>query len=156
MKKQFVITFLLSLVVCMSAFAQRGGFRQGGDGEPRTAAERANAQTNALEKKLGLNADQKGKIYEINLTAANRNEELRASMRDQSADRETFRASRVENEKTRDASIEGLLTPEQKVKYTELKEAQKEKMEERKENRKELKGKGKLKKADDDDDNDDN
>ncbi len=157
MKKQIFMSFLLSLVISMSVSAQRGELGRRGEGEPRTATERATTQTNALEKKLGLSAEQKAKIYEINLSAATKNEELRASRQEQMGKNEELRNARVENEKARDAAIQAVLNTEQNTKYAEMKELRKEKMEERKGMKgKNGRGKGKFKESEGDDDGDDN
>lgn len=150
MKKQLLLISLLMVLFSVSAFAQRG---ERTDKEPRTPEERATAQTNSLEKKLNLTADQKAKIYEINLTAAKKNDELRAQRQSQTGEREDIKNTRIENEKNRDASIQALLDEDQKVKYAEMKAAQKERMQERREN----KGKGGLRgrKGISDTDNDD-
>ncbi len=135
MKKQLLLISLLSILFCMNAFAQRG---ERPKKEPRTAEERATAQTNSLEKKLSLTVDQKAKIYDINLAAVKKNDELRAQKQAQTGKKEEIKNARIENEKNRDANIKALLDADQNVKYEEMKAAQKERMRARKEN----KGKG--------------
>ena len=92
--------------------------------------------TNHLEKKLALTADQKDKIYVINLDAAKKNDVLREKVKGQSAEKGTFKEEKKSIEQERDSKIEALLTAEQKPKYEEMKENAKNRMKDRMKNRK--------------------
>jgi hypothetical protein len=151
MKTKIFLTLALCLsIITTTAFAQGKGKGKGkGNAEMRNrpAEERATAHTNHLEKKLGLSAEQKTQVYEINLATAKKNDEIRAKRQAGGADNKALSVERKENEKNRVAKIEALLTADQKTKWEAWKAAKKARVEARKMN----KGKGGKGKSSDED-----
>jgi hypothetical protein len=136
------------------AFAQ--GRKGNIEKKDRTPEERATAQTNRLEKQLGLSADQKKQIYSINLDAIKKNEELHAKAKTAGSDKKAIHAERKANNTARVSKIESTLTAEQKTKWETIKAEQKKRAEERRAANGKGKGKEKGKPANDSDDDDDN
>ena len=120
MKKYMMIAAFAALTV--GANAQ--------DKQPKTAQERAKAQTERLTKDLGLNAEQAAKAEAINLRYA---EKAEAEHKEQKADREV---RMKEGQAVRDAHRAGMkavLTAEQYDTWIKKQDAMKEKrMEHRK------------------------
>lgn len=103
--KKIIFSSLL-IVFAIGSFAQ-GGKAKANASTPEQRAERI---TNWMNKKLTLTADQKTKIYDVNLKYAKMNQETRTSEADdQKAMHQDLRA----NEKEREAEFQGILTPEQ-------------------------------------------
>ncbi|MDX2301950.1 MAG: DUF4890 domain-containing protein [Microscillaceae bacterium] len=101
---------------------------------PKTPEERAEIITGKMEEKLGLSADQKTQIYQINLESAQKTDELRSQVKNQEIGREEFMAEMKTLEQDRDAKIEALLTEAQKPKYEEMKENARQRLKERSQN----------------------
>ena len=120
MKKYMLIAAFAALTV--GANAQ--------DKQPKTAQERAKAQTERLTKDLGLNAEQAAKAEAINLRYA---EKAEAEHKEQKADREV---RMKEGQAVRDAhraEMKAVLTAEQYDTWIKKQDAMKEKrMEHRK------------------------
>ncbi len=91
----------------------------------KTPAERAQMTTDALEKKLGLTAEQKAKVYTLNLERAEKMEKTMKS------DRE-FRKAQMEKQKAlmedSDKKLTKILTEEQQKSYEEMKKQSHERM----------------------------
>lgn len=153
MKTKILLTLALCLSMMTTAFAQKG--RGNIEKKDRTPEERATAQTNRLEKQLGLSADQKKQIYSINLDAIKKNEELHAKAKTAGADKKAIHAERKANNTGRVTKIESTLTAEQKTKWEAIKAEQKKRAEERRAANGKGKSKEKGKPANDSDDNDD-
>jgi Spy/CpxP family protein refolding chaperone len=73
----------------------------------------AEQRTNMLASKVNLSADQKAKVYEIELNLAEEQENIN-SIYKRNGNRETMKASTIEAIKNHDAEIQKVLTPEQK------------------------------------------
>ena len=100
--------------------------RPGGEQrQARTPEERAQSATDALEKKLALNADQKAKVYALNLERAERMEKNMKSERE-------FRKAQMEKQRSlmeeSDKKLSKILTEEQKKSYEDMKNQSRERM----------------------------
>jgi Spy/CpxP family protein refolding chaperone len=73
----------------------------------------AEQRTNMLASKVNLSADQKAKVYEIELNLAEEQENIN-SIYKRNGNRETMKANTIEAIKNHDAEIQKVLTPEQK------------------------------------------
>lgn len=111
MKKLLLIAMLFS--VGFTAMAQRGG--QKGNSTPEERAERV---TNKMAEELALSEEQKKKIYQINLDHAKKRQV------EMDARREEMKAKRTAMEadlKAQNQEIEAVLTPDQRVKWGDVK-----------------------------------
>ncbi|MBI1770293.1 MAG: hypothetical protein HYR67_18135 [Bacteroidetes bacterium] len=126
MKKLF-FSCLLALLVTGS-FAQTSQTNAKG----RTPEQRADHLTNWMNKKLTLTADQKSKIYDVNLKYAKMNQEVRTTDAD---NRKTMHQELKGNEQEREAEFKAILTPEQFQLYQTAKQELVEKRMERKRKR---------------------
>lgn len=112
------------------AFAQRGqDNRKGGQQkEMQTSEQRAEKITAKMTEELGLSEDQKQKIHQINLENAQKRQVQREAMQEeQKAKRTAMQAqNKVQNEQ-----IEAILTPEQKIKWEEVKKENRKEIQER-------------------------
>lgn len=95
-----------------------------------TPEERAEQMTNQMAEKLTLTAEQRKKVYEINLVAAKANEPLIKQM---DAAKEQIR----QNNQRRKEALEQVLTEEQKAKMEEQQNQRKEQMQQRQQFRRE-------------------
>lgn len=124
MKKLMVTAAILVSSVCLS-FAQD---RMANDNrERKTPEERAQLMTNGLEKKLTLSADQKAKVYKINLERAKKVDEFQNARTDDRKKQMEARRSLMEDS---DKKLSEVLTADQKKIYVELKSERKEEMKE--------------------------
>ncbi len=123
--KKIILMLLLSLGI----FAV-----QAQEPTKKTAEEKAAHQTTLLEKKLGLNADQKEKIYAINLQKTKEMEALRANT--DMAERRSKLAELKEQNAKSDQEINAVLTTEQQKMYIAWKDEMKDKMANRKPHKK--------------------
>ena len=98
--------------VSITAFAQRGSAQM-------TAEARAEDQTKSLTESLKLTEEQQKQVYTLNLSRAQKMDEMRKS---QDADRAKMR----ESMQAFNTELQKVLTPEQQEKYkTEMKERRK-------------------------------
>ncbi len=100
--------------------------RPGGEQrQARTPEQRAQMATDALEKKLSLTADQKTKVYALNLERAQRMEKTMKSERE-------FRKEQMEKQKAMmedsDKKLSKILTKEQQKSYEDMKKESRERM----------------------------
>ncbi|MES3018457.1 MAG: hypothetical protein V4721_11790 [Bacteroidota bacterium] len=100
--------------------------RPGGEQrQARTPEQRAQMATDALEKKLSLTADQKAKVYALNLERAERMEKTMKSERE-------FRKEQMEKQKAMmedsDKKLSKILTKEQQKSYDDMKKESRERM----------------------------
>lgn len=102
----------LVLFLTITLFATSGLMAQ--QRQRATPEERAKRQTETLAKELGLNDDQKAKVYEINLKFAQPKGEQGKSI-----DRETLRAEFQKNQDQRTAELKAVLTEDQQKKLDE-------------------------------------
>ncbi len=93
--------------------------------QERTPEQRAQMATDALEKKLSLTADQKAKVYALNLERAQKMEKTMKSERE-------FRKAQMEKQKSMmaesDKKLAKILTEEQQKSYEEMKKQSRERM----------------------------
>ncbi|WP_029902135.1 DUF4890 domain-containing protein [Prevotella sp. 10(H)] len=102
----------LILFLTIALFTTGGVFAQ--QRQRATPEERAKRQTETLVKELGLNDDQKTKVYDINLKYAKAFGE-----RNGQVDREKMRAEFQKNQEARTAAIKEVLTKDQQKKFDE-------------------------------------
>lgn len=128
MKKLIVIIAIFSLGV-ITVEAQRGN--RGPQMSPEKRAEmdspekRAEMMTNRMAEKLELSDAQKEKVYAIHLENATKRQ---AEMEARRAEMKAKRAEMQANQKEQQAKIEAVLTPEQKEKFIELRDENRDKM----------------------------
>jgi Spy/CpxP family protein refolding chaperone len=121
MKKLIAILAIFSLGA-LTVEAQRGP--RGPQMSPKKRAEMANPEkraemmTNRMAEKLELSAAQKEEVYAIHLENASKRQ----------AEMEARKAQMQTNQKGQQAKIEAVLTPEQKEKFIELRDENKDKM----------------------------
>ncbi len=109
MKKYFLALAFGSFVLLSGAYAQQAGARPKMDPQ---------AQTDKMSTELGLNDDQKAKVLTLNTDVSKKMEALKASGEDKDAQK----ADRKKIEADKDASLKGILTPDQFAKYTQMRE----------------------------------
>jgi Spy/CpxP family protein refolding chaperone len=102
--------------------------------EKRTPQERATMLTERMDKALVLTADQKGKISELNLGVALKNERIR---KDASLTKDKKKEALEANKATRDYNLKMILTPEQYAKVEKMQAKMQERREAYKEDKKE-------------------
>jgi protein CpxP len=94
----------------------------------RTPEERAKMRADALAKRLNLSADQKAKVYDLNLERAREIEKLRNSQNASKKDQmEKFRAFNEETEQ----KLNSILTVEQQKSYQQIKNEARDRMQQR-------------------------
>jgi periplasmic protein CpxP/Spy len=119
--KNLTFAMLLVLMTGITAFAQDMRTK-----ERHSPEERAQKQTEMMAKQLELSEDQKAKILAINLEGAKKREaEMAAKKAEMDARREEMKAMREEM-KSQDEAIKEVLTEEQRAKWEELKQSQRD------------------------------
>ncbi|AFL83747.1 hypothetical protein Belba_1110 [Belliella baltica DSM 15883] len=128
MKKLIVIIAIFSLGV-LSVEAQRGprGSQMSSEkrAEMANPEKRAEIMTNRMAEKLELSDAQKEKVYAIHLENATKRQ---VEMEARRAEMEARRAEMQANQKEQQAKIEAVLTPEQRDKFIELRDENRDKM----------------------------
>lgn len=104
-------TFILAIVVLVGGTAMA---QQQEKKEPKTTEQRATGITEKMTAKLGLDATQKAKIYDINLGTAQKNDALRQNP---SLTQEQKIAQLKENQDARKAQYKEVLSADQYAKY---------------------------------------
>lgn len=104
MKK--TICYFIAGLLCVGAFAQNDP----SSSKTSTPEQRAERITNWMNKKLTLTADQKSKIYDVNLKYAKLNQETRTNDAD---NRKAMHQELKASEKEREDEFKTILTPEQ-------------------------------------------
>lgn len=122
--KKMICSFVISLF-CAGVFAQSGQ-------STSTPEQRAERITNWMTKTLTLAADQKTKVYDINLKYAKLNQETRANDAD---DRKAMRQDLKASEKEREDEFKAVLTPDQFKSFQAAKQGLLEKGKERRRKR---------------------
>lgn len=119
--KKLTMALLLVLMAGVTAFAQETKTK-----ERPTAEERAQKQTDMMAEKLELSDSQKAQILAINLENAKKREaEMEARKAEMEARKEQMQAMK-EGLKAQDEAIKEVLTEEQRSKWEELKESQRD------------------------------
>jgi protein CpxP len=125
--KRIVLTLAIAIIGLTSSYAQTAGKQK------MTAEQKAEKSTAKLEKTLTLTADQKQKIYAVELDKYKQSE---AWHKQSSVDRKAKKDQHIASKKETDAKIDQVLTADQKKKLEDLRTAKKAKMQERKDNHK--------------------
>ncbi|MBC7757924.1 MAG: hypothetical protein H7069_03640, partial [Phormidesmis sp. FL-bin-119] len=134
MKRLMVTTALVASLISLGYSQEKAG-RQRNEGarieqpnndrQPRTPEQRAQMATDALEKKLSLTAEQRAKVYALNLERA---EKMDKSMK---SERE-FRETQMKNKKAvmdeSEKELSKVLNKEQQKSYDEMKKQSGERM----------------------------
>lgn len=93
--------------------------------QARTPEQRAQMATDALEKKLNLNAEQKAQVYALNLERAEKMEKFMKSERE-------FRKEQMEKQKSlmeeSEKKLSKILTKEQQKSYDDMKNQSRDRM----------------------------
>ena len=90
----------------------------------KTPEERATAHTKILTQKLGLNADQQKSVHEFCLKRAQQDDADKIKFK---TDKDGMKNARRLNGETFEKNIDTLLTPDQKTKYEQYKQDEKDK-----------------------------
>lgn len=116
--RKLILTAALFIGMGTMAFAQNTDSKR----EQKTPEERAQRATDMLDKKLSLSADQKSKIYALNLDGMKK---MKANhVKGEKRDRSAMKAAMEE----RDNKINNILNEKQRVTYKELQEKRKDAM----------------------------
>jgi periplasmic protein CpxP/Spy len=124
--KKLMITAALLCGLLSAGYSQEGK-------QKKTPEERAQYATNTMEKNLSLTADQKSKIYEINLERAKKMDELNSANK---AERKAKFKKQKKLIEDSDQQLKGVLTTEQQKSYEDLKTQAKENMKKNRQGRK--------------------
>ncbi|WP_158799636.1 hypothetical protein [Pedobacter sp. L105] len=126
--KRIFLTLAIAAIAFTGSFAQTTGSTK----QP-TAEQRAEKATAALQKKLTLSADQKSKVYAIEL---DKFKKAGALHNNSSESKKAKKGEHKEIKKATDAKLEQILTPVQKKKWDAMQEKSKEKKAARKASKK--------------------
>lgn len=127
--KRAILTVAIAVMGFTAAFAQDTTRKARREMPKMTAEQRAEKATASMEKKLSLTADQKTKVYQVELDRAKKMDALRTgNPADMKAKRGEMKASMDKSK----ADLDNILTPEQKTKMETIRAEQKEKMKDRK------------------------
>lgn len=121
----------LFLTLAIAAIGFTASYAQSTPKEKMTPAQKAEKSTAKLEKELSLTADQKQKIYAIELDKATKSEEWHKKNNEA---RKAMKAQHDAAKQATEAQLEKVLTPDQKKKLTDLKAEQKQKAKDKKDN----------------------
>ena len=125
--KRIVLTLAIAFIGLTASYAQTQGKQK------MTPEQKAEKSTAKLEKELSLTADQKQKIYTVELDKYKKNEELHKQT---SADRKAKKDQHVASKKETDAKIDKVLTSDQKKKLEDLRTAKKARAQNKKDHHK--------------------
>lgn len=132
--RALILTLAILIGVITSGFSQNTEGRQ-----KRTVEERATLMTESMAKKMNLSADQKTKVYQLNLEKVKQMEKLRADNAKERKGRfEKQKEMRAENDK----KLEKVLNADQLKLYQEMKANNRKKMDQNRPHKRD----GKLKK----------
>jgi Spy/CpxP family protein refolding chaperone len=130
MKKLFVLALLL---VGTTTFAQE---RMGENNDKLTPEQRVNLQVKKLTKELNLSDKQAQELKEIVVKEIEQREGRKAEKKKMASDEMNARKMKFEEKKMQtEERMKKILTPEQFLKWTEIRKVRKEKMADRIENR---------------------
>ena len=111
--KKAILTIAIAVMGLTAAFAQDSTKRVRRQMPKMTAEQRAEKATSRLEKKLGLTADQKAKIYAVELENAKKMETWRKADHSAMKGKMDERKTAMKEQK---AKIDAILTADQKTK----------------------------------------
>jgi len=121
-KLKFGMVVILMIVGSM-AWAQNSATQQNQQA-PKTAEEKATSHNDKLTKELGLTADQQKSVYNFCLQRAKQEDADRAKFLN---NKEGMKNARKQNEQTFETNMATVLTADQKTKFEQMKQEQKEK-----------------------------
>lgn len=122
----------LFLTLAIAAIGFTGSFAQDTPKEKLSPAQKAEKSTAKLQKELSLSADQKKKIYVIELDKANKGEEWHKK------NKEAKKAQKSQHEalkKSTEEQINKVLTPEQQKKLSAIHAEKKDKKDKKEKNK---------------------
>jgi len=122
--KKAILTIAIAVMGLSAAFAQDSTKRVRRQMPKMTAEQRAEKTTARLEKELNLTADQKSKIYAVELENAKKMDSWRSADR---GDMKGKMKDRKEAMQAQKAKIDGILTAEQKTKMEAVRAEAREK-----------------------------
>jgi protein CpxP len=119
----------LFLTLAIAVAGLTASYAQNTSKEKLTPAQRAEKSTAKLQQELSLTADQKQKVYVIELDKANKAEEWHKKNHDA---RKAMKAQHEAVKKSTDAQLDKVLTAEQKQKLSSIRAEKKEKSKDKK------------------------
>jgi len=122
MKKLLFIAAIFT-IISFNADAQQQRKRGQQNASPE---KRAEMRVERLANQLDLTEEQKTRIYEIHLERAQAQQELREAQREEMKER---RSAMQEVRREQQSEVEEVLTPDQKLKWKELRNEDRERME---------------------------
>lgn len=122
--KKLILTIAIAAVGFTAAYAQDSAKKVRSAMPKMTIEQRAERSTAMLDKKLNLSADQKTKVYAIQLEKAKKMEALHKDRKETAKLKNETRAAEL---KTANDKLQNVLNPEQKEKLATIKTGAKEK-----------------------------
>lgn len=122
--KKLILTVAIAVMGFTAVFAQDSTKRVRREMPKLTAEQRAEKATNVMEKKLSLSADQKKKVYAVELDRAKKMDAYRNE--DKSAIKGKMKERKADMDKSK-AELDGILNAEQKTKLEAFRAEAKEK-----------------------------
>lgn len=118
--KKIILTAAIALLGLGTTFAQTANTNNHHKKGTQTVEQRAQKATDQLDKRVILTADQKTKVYQIELNKFNKAKDMMAKNTDKKANK----SEREELNKTSKKEVEALLTIEQKKNFKDWKAEQ--------------------------------
>ncbi|MET4080150.1 protein CpxP [Pedobacter sp. UYP30] len=122
--KKLMLTAALTIMGLGAVFAQTTTNTKLQKKAKYTAEQRAQKATDKLDKKVMLTADQKTKVYQLELSKFNKSKDLTAQNLDKEAKKSQFKKM----DKASNKELYGVLTSDQQTKLKEMKTERKDKM----------------------------
>ncbi|MDN3588372.1 hypothetical protein QWY86_16940 [Pedobacter aquatilis] len=122
--KKIILTMAIAVMSVTAVFAQDSTKRVRRPMQNLTVEQRAERATTAMEKKLNLTADQKTKVYAIELDRAKKMDAFRKE--DKSAMKDKMKSRKADMEASK-ARLDNVLTADQKTKMDAFRAEAKEK-----------------------------
>ncbi|WP_316737340.1 hypothetical protein [Pedobacter aquatilis] len=122
--KKLILTMAIAVMGVTAVFAQDSTRRARRPMQNLTVEQRAERATNAMDKKLSLTADQKTKVYAIELDRAKKMDVFRTE--DKSAMKDKMKSRKADMEASK-AQLDNVLTADQKTKMDAFRAEAKEK-----------------------------
>ena len=121
--KKIILTAVIATFALGVTFAQKKNRDEAGRNQKLTVEQRAQKTTDELDKKVTLSADQKTKVYQVELNKFTKAKDLM----EKSSDRKENMTQMQELNKTSKKELQQLLTSEQKIKFKDLRSKRDEK-----------------------------
>ncbi|MGI4873665.1 MAG: hypothetical protein ACRYFX_21105 [Janthinobacterium lividum] len=126
MKKSLLLLAAFALAATSPSFAQTAPVAAAPHGkmhhQPKTPEQSAQHHTASLTKKLGLNADQQTKVYQIFLTEAQQGQSAKAAATSRQGMRQDMQAMRTQQQQ----QLQAVLTPAQYSQLVAMKQERKD------------------------------